>query len=126
MSLKFFKCSHCGNVVVKLLDKGVPVVCCGEPMAELEPNTVDAATEKHVPVATVNGSTVDVVVGDVEHPMTEEHLITMIVLETKKGFQVAPLTADDAPKASFVVAADDAPIAVYEYCNLHGLWKAEL
>ena len=126
MALKFFRCSHCGNVIVKVLDKGVPVVCCGEPMEELAPNTVDAATEKHVPVVTVDGSAIDVVVGEVEHPMGEDHYITMIVLETAKGFQVAQLAPTDAPKASFAVAAGDSPVAVYEYCNLHGLWKAEL
>ena len=124
--LKFFKCLHCGNVVVKVYDKGVPVMCCGEKMVELEANSEDAATEKHVPVVTIDGNAVNVVVGEVEHPMTEEHLITMIVLETKKGFQVAQLTAEDAPKASFAVADGDEAVAVYEYCNLHGLWVAKL
>lgn len=124
--LKFYKCEHCGNIVVKVYDKGVPVVCCGEKMVELTANTVDAAVEKHVPVVAVEGASVNVVVGEVEHPMTEEHLIAMIVLETKKGFQVAQLTAEDAPKASFAIAEGDEAVAVYEYCNLHGLWKAEL
>ena len=124
--LKFYKCEHCGNVAVKVYDKKVPLMCCGEKMVELTANTTDAATEKHVPVVAVDGAKVDVVVGEVEHPMTEEHLITMIVLETKKGFQVAELTAEDAPKASFAVAEGDEAVAVYEYCNLHGLWVATL
>ena len=124
--LKFFKCEHCGNVIVKVYDKGVPVMCCGEKMVELEANTTDAATEKHVPVVSVEGSAVNVVVGEVEHPLTEEHLITMIVLETKQGFQVAQLSATDAPKASFALAEGDEAVAVYEYCNLHGLWIAQL
>lgn len=124
--LKFYKCEHCGNVAVKVYDKKVPLMCCGEKMVELTANTTDAATEKHVPVVAVDGAKVSVVVGEVEHPMTEEHLITMIVLETKKGFQVAELTAEDAPKASFAVAEGDEPVAVYEYCNLHGLWVAAL
>ena len=124
--LKFFKCEHCGNVAVKVYDTKVPLMCCGEKMVELTANTTDAATEKHVPVVAVDGAKVDVVVGEVEHPMTEEHLITMIVLETKKGFQVAELTAEDAPKASFAVAEGDEAVAVYEYCNLHGLWVATL
>ena len=124
--LKFYKCEHCGNIVVKVYDKGVPVMCCGEKMVEMTANTVDAAVEKHVPVATVEGNAVNVVVGEVEHPMTEEHLIAFIVLETKKGYQVAELTAEDAPKASFSGAEGDEAVAVYEYCNLHGLWKAEL
>ena len=95
-------------------------------MVELTANTTDAATEKHVPVVSIDGAKLDVVVGEVEHPMTEEHLITMIVLETKKGFQVAELTAEDAPKASFAIAEGDEAVAVYEYCNLHGLWVAQL
>ena len=124
--LKFYKCEHCGNVAVKVYDKKVPLMCCGEKMVELTANTTDAATEKHVPVVAVDDAKVSVVVGEVEHPMTEEHLITMIVLETKKGFQVAELTAEDAPKASFAVAEGDEAVAVYEYCNLHGLWVANL
>ena len=124
--LKFYKCEHCGNVAVKVYDKKVPLMCCGEKMVELTANTTDAATEKHVPVVSLDGAKLDVVVGEVEHPMTEEHLITMIVLETKKGFQVAELTAEDAPKASFAIAEGDEAVAVYEYCNLHGLWVAQL
>lgn len=126
MALEFFKCEHCGNVAVKAYDKSVPLVCCGEKMSLLVPGTTDAALEKHVPVVEVEGSLVKVVVGSVEHPMTEEHLIAFIALETKKGYQIAELTAEDAPRATFAVAEGDEPVAVYEYCNLHGLWKAEL
>lgn len=126
MALKFYKCMHCGNVAIKTFDAGVPMVCCGDKMTLLEPNTTDAATEKHVPVATVEGNIVNVVVGSVEHPMAAEHYITFICLETKKGFQVAELTPEDQPKASFAVAPGDEAVAVYEHCNLHGLWKADL
>ena len=126
MDFKFFKCSRCGNVAIKPLDAGVPLVCCGEKMTELVANTTDAATEKHVPVVTVNGAAVHVQVGEVEHPMTEEHLISFIVLVTEKGYQVAELTAADKPVAEFAVAEGDKPVKVYEYCNLHGLWVKEL
>ncbi len=126
MALKFFKCMHCGNVAVKVLDSKVPLMCCGEKMVELTSNTEDAAQEKHVPVATVDGAAVSVVVGSVEHPMTADHYIAFICLETQKGYQIAPLTATDAPKAAFTVADGDKAVAVYEYCNKHGLWKAEL
>lgn len=126
MALQFYKCLHCGNIAIKPFDTGVPLVCCGEKMVLLEPNTVDAATEKHVPVVTVNGSQVEVAVGSVEHPMTEEHFITFIVLETKKGYQVAELSPDAKPHATFAVAEGDEAVAAYEYCNLHGLWKAEI
>lgn len=126
MDLKFFKCLHCGNVAIKPFDVGVPLVCCGEKMVELKANDTDAATEKHVPVVTVDGQNVHVQVGEVAHPMTAEHLITFIALVTEKGYQVAELTADGKPEADFAVAAGDAPVKVYEYCNLHGLWVAEL
>lgn len=126
MDVKFFKCLHCGNVAIKPWDAGVPLVCCGEKMHELIANSEDAATEKHVPVVTVNGSAVHVEVGEVAHPMTEEHLIAFVVLVTKKGYQVAQLTAADAPVADFAVAEGDEPVKVYEYCNLHGLWVKEL
>lgn len=126
MEAKFYKCEHCGNIALKVVDAGVPMVCCGEKMTELVAGSVDAAVEKHVPAVTVDGNKVSVVVGSVEHPMTEEHLIQFICLVTEKGYQVAPLTAADAPKAEFVVAEGDAPVAVYEHCNLHGLWVAKL
>ena len=122
--LQFFKCMHCGNVAVKVFDKGVPLVCCGEKMQLLEAGVTDAAQEKHVPVVT-QGDVIHVEVGSVAHPMEEEHFITMIVLETTHGFQVKQLNPGEAPAADFTVAPEEA-VAVYEYCNLHGLWKAEL
>ena len=85
--MKFYRCEHCGNVITHFVDSGVPVVCCGEPMKELTANTTDAAVEKHVPVVKVEDNKVTVSVGSVEHPMTEAHYITLIVLETKNGTQ---------------------------------------
>ena len=125
MKVKFFRCNHCGNIITKIVDKGVPVVCCGEQMEELKPNTTDAATEKHVPQVEVEDHKVKVDVGSVTHPMTEEHLIQWIYLETEKGGQLKVLTASDEPKAVFCLG-EDKPVAVYEYCNLHGLWMKEL
>lgn len=92
----------------------------------LKANSTDAAGEKHVPVVEVAGSTVTVKVGEVAHPMTEEHLINFIILHTEKGFQRVDLTATDAPEAVFELAAGDKAIAAYEYCNLHGLWVKEI
>ena len=126
MDVKFFKCMHCGNVVVKVFDQGVPVVCCGENMVELHANDTVGAREKHVPQVTVDGASVTVMVGEVAHPMTEPLFITMIVLVTEKGYQIAPLTPSDAPEATFAVAEGDKPVRAYEYCNLHGLWVAEI
>ena len=124
MATKFFKCKHCGNVIVKTVDSGVPVVCCGEKMEELVAKTVDASQEKHVPVVTkVDDCTIKVNVGSVEHPMTPAHQISFIYVETEKGGQLVELT--DKPEAVFCTCADK-PVAVYEYCNLHGLWKTEL
>ena len=124
MSTRFFKCNHCGNVIEKVVDKGVPVVCCGERMQELIPNTVDASGEKHVPVVTqLDENTIKVEVGSVAHPMLEEHHIAFIYVETERGGIRVNLT--DKPEA-VVYLGDERPIAVYEYCNLHGLWKTEL
>lgn len=124
MATKFFKCKHCGNVVVKTVDSGVPLVCCGEKMEELVANTVDASQEKHVPVVTrVDDNTIRVDVGSVEHPMAPEHHISFIYVETENGGILSYLK--DKPTATFSVSGDK-PVAVYEYCNLHGLWKTEL
>ncbi len=124
--IKIYRCAHCGNIITMLHDSNVPVFCCGQKMDLLVPGSVDAAQEKHVPVATVNGSTVDVKVGSVAHPMIAEHYIEWILLETDKGFAVKNLAPDAAPAASFQLAEGETPKAVYAYCNLHGLWKADL
>lgn len=123
MMAKFYKCMHCGNIVEMVENKGVPIICCGEPMQEVIANTVEAAVEKHIPVVEINKEVVEVTVGSVEHPMTKEHLIQWIVLETNKKTMRQHLTATDAPKATFILAPDEKVVAVYEYCNLHGLWK---
>jgi len=124
--MKFYKCETCGNIITKLNDSGVPVVCCGKPMTELVPGAVDASQEKHVPAVTVSGNKVTVQVGEVEHPMLDEHYIQFIVLETKTGFQKKTLKPGDKPVAEFVLADGDSAVAAYEYCNLHGLWVKEL
>ena len=92
---------------------------------ELHPNTVDAAQEKHLPVIEVHDKQVMVNVGSISHPMTEEHLITTVYLETKKGGQFKQLLSTDAPIATFELTNDDEAVAAYAYCNLHGLWKTE-
>ena len=120
MELKFYKCSHCGNVVVKLVDSNVPLVCCGEKMEELKANTVEASVEKHLPVVEFpEKCTVKVRVGSAHHPMLPEHHISFVCLETEDGvFTAEP---KDVPEVVFHTCAKVK--AAYEYCNLHGLWK---
>ena len=122
--MRFFRCEHCGNIIEMVNDTGVPVMCCGQKMTELIPGTVDAALEKHVPVYTVEGNKVMVTVGAVEHPMLPEHYIQWIAIETKQGSQRKPLSPGEKPAACFTLSEGDELVAVYEYCNLHGLWKA--
>ena len=124
MTTKFYKCETCGNVVVKLVDSKVPLVCCGSKMQELVPNTVDASNEKHVPQVTMlENNMIKVEVGSVAHPMSGEHHIAFLYVETDKG----GIKVDLKDKPEAVVALGDAkPLVVYEYCNLHGLWKTEL
>ena len=123
---KFFVCKHCGNMIGLLHDAGVPMMCCGEKMVELVPNTTDAAQEKHVPVATVEGNKVVVNVGSVDHPMLDEHWIQWVYLETDKGGHRKVLNPGEKPHVVFALTEDEKPVAVYEYCNLHGLWVAKL
>ncbi len=121
--MKFYVCEHCGNIIEFVKESGVPVVCCGEKMKEIVPGSVDAAVEKHVPVVTVEGNTVKVFIGDVEHPMVEEHYIGWIAIETEQGTQRKYLKPGEKPEAVFALAEGDKLVAAYEWCNLHGLWK---
>ena len=122
--MKFYICEHCKNIITKVEDKGVPVMCCGQKMTELIPGTTDAATEKHVPVWEQEGSVIHVKVGDVAHPMLPAHYISWIALETKKGCQIQYLQPETPPAADFVLSEGDEVVNVYAYCNLHSLWKA--
>jgi len=124
MEQKFYRCEMCGNIITHLHDSGVRVVCCGQEMGEIIAGTTDASTEKHVPVVTQDGCNVKVVVGSVEHPMTEDHWIQWICIVTKQGCEVKYLDPGDAPEAEFEMQECDELVAVYEYCNLHSLWKA--
>ena len=122
---KFYICEHCGNIVGMINDSGVPLVCCGQKMKKLEAGVVEASHEKHIPVVTVNGDTVTVTVGSVEHPMVAEHSILWVYLETERGGQRKCLEVGKAPTVTFALAGEK-PVAVYAYCNLHGLWKADV
>lgn len=125
-TIKFYKCVNCDCIMGMIQSDGRVPACCGEELKELVPNTVDAAQEKHVPVITVNGNTVHVAVGSVVHPMEDDHYIQWIYLQTQKGGQRKILSPNEKPEADFVLTPDDKPIAAYEYCNKHGLWKADV
>ena len=124
MATRFFRCRHCGNVIQKLVDSKVPVVCCGEQMQELIPGTIDASKEKHVPVVTrLDGCKIKIEIGSEPHPMLPEHHIAFIYVETENGG--IRIDLKDKPEA-LTCTCNGKPLAVYEYCNLHGLWKTEL
>ena len=115
--LKVYQCEKCGKTIVSNKELNEIVG-----WKELIAGSTDAAQEKHVPVVTKKCKTVKVDVGSVMHPMTAEHLIEWVALETEKGYQVQYLNAGDAPVCSFKIADGDKAVAVYAYCNLHGLW----
>lgn len=121
--LKFWKCNKCGNFFFAIVDSGVVPVCCGEEMQEMKANTTDAAQEKHVPEIKRNGNKIEVQVGSTLHPMEEKHYIVMIAAQQGENVQIHRLNPGEEPKACFDIA--DGPVTVYEYCNVHGVWKAE-
>ena len=122
---RFYICEHCGNIVGMIHSSGVPLVCCGEKMKKIEAGVVEASREKHIPEVLIEGNIVKVAVGSVAHPMTEEHSILWVYLQTDKGGQRKCLEVGSEPAVSFAIE-NEKPIAVYAYCNLHGLWKKEI
>ena len=122
---KFYICAHCGNIIEKIHDAGVPVICCGQKMDELIPNTVEASGEKHIPAVSVKDGIVEVNVGTVDHPLVDVHGSEWVQLQTDKGSRRHYLNPGEAPNVKFLLG-DEKPVAVYAYCNLHGLWKTEL
>jgi len=119
----FYRCEVCGNMVALLKSGGGTLSCCGQPMTKLVANTSDGAKEKHVPDITKENGKVKVQIGSTIHPMTEEHHIEWIGLYTGDKFEVVYLKPGMEPKAEFQEVSSG---TVYEYCNLHGLWKAEV
>ncbi len=116
---KVYQCEKCGKTIVSSHELKELVG-----WKELIAGSTDAAQEKHVPVVTKKCKTVSVNVGSVSHPMTEAHLIEWVAVETEQGYQIKYLSADSAPTCTFTLADGDKAVAVYAYCNLHGLWKA--
>ena len=124
MEQKFYICSPCGNIIAMVKNAGVPIMCCGQKMQEIIPNTQDAAQEKHVPVYKIEGNKVIVDVGAVAHPMIDAHFIEWVSIQTNYGNQRKALKPNDAPHVEFALLDGEKIEAVYAYCNLHGLWKA--
>jgi len=122
---KFFICKKCGNLIGFIKDVNVPLMCCGEEMTELVPNTVEASVEKHLPDLTVSGDSIKVQVGGTPHPMEKEHHISFVYIETERGGQRKCLNIGEPPSVTFSFS-NDKPVAVYAYCNLHGMWKTEI
>ena len=125
LNTKFYICPHCGNIVELVHHAGVKPLCCGQKMNELIPNTVDASGEKHIPAVKVGEGVVEVNVGSVDHPMVDVHWIEWVQLGTDKGSYRKWLNPGEAPNVRFLLQ-EEKPLAVYAYCNLHGLWKKEL
>lgn len=127
MKVKFLRCKHCGNFTMVLHDSGIPMVCCGEQMQEVFANVEEnVALEKHIPVVEVGMNLVKVMIGGVEHPMLEAHHIEWIYVLTSHGGKVKHLKVGEKPVAEFALLKDEKVLEVYEYCNLHGLWKTVL
>lgn len=124
--MKYYECKTCGNVMVLFEDSGVIPVCCGSTMIEITPQSLDGAKEKHVPVVEVNANEVTVRVGEILHPMTDEHYIKWIVLETDKGKYIRSLKPGQDPVAKFWLVNNEVPLIAYEYCNIHSLWTKQI
>lgn len=124
--MKILKCPVCGNIVEMVEDHGIPLMCCGQKMVELNANTTDAATEKHVPLLSYDNGILTAIVGAVEHPSLQEHYINFIMVEAGERIMRVNLKAGDKPAAKFHLGDYKGMVSVYEYCNLHGLWKAEM
>jgi superoxide reductase len=118
---QIYKCQHCGNIVQVVIGGGPKVRCCGETMGLLTENTEDAAVEKHIPVVTESPEGIFVKVGEVEHPMAEEHYIEWIEVITDEVTLRKFLKPGEAPEAFFPGVSGN--VTAKAYCNLHGNWK---
>lgn len=125
MEERFYFCDTCGNLMIAAIASGVAPYCCGKEMTLLKPNTTDGNTEKHVPVVTFTSKdTIKVEIGSLPHPMTEQHNIRFVCLHTSVGIVLRYLNENDPPEAC--IRFTGKPIAVYAYCNIHGLWRTDI
>ena len=122
----FYACDNCHIIIEEINGTKEGFSCCGIQMEKLTPNTSEGAHEKHMPVVEQNGNTITVKVGSIFHPMSEEHSIEWIYLQTEKGGQRIHLDPDEEPVAPIVVCDGDRALAAYAYGNLHGFWKVDI
>jgi len=127
MELNFYKCAHCANLLVPAVDAGVTPTCCGEAMELLKAGATDAAVEKHVPVIEKDedGHHLVLKVGEVAHPMADDHYIQVIVLRYAARTYMFKLEPGDEPSVKCAIRDNSVPMTVFAYCNLHGLWKVD-
>ncbi len=126
MEDKFYKCSVCGNTFGVIFDSGITPTCCNKPMEVIKPNVVDASVEKHIPVITISDNVCNVKVGEIIHPMLNEHYIDWILIKTNKGRHRFVLKPNDIPEVNLTLGKGERVIKVYADCNLHGLWQKEI
>ena len=94
---KFYLCKKCGNVVSLLVEGGGKLICCGDEMEELTPNTVDAVLEKHVPYSEVRDGKIVVKVGEEMHPMDEDHYINFVALQHDNTVEIHNFKPGEEP-----------------------------
>ena len=124
--LTIYRCETCGNIIYMIEDSGVVPECCKTEMTRIEANTEDADNEKHIPVIHRYNTNVHILIGEKPHPMTEQHYISHIFLQTDKGLYMHNLGSDEATEAVFKINPDENIAAAYAWCNLHGLWKNDV
>ena len=118
--IKYYKCPVCGNVIEVVSGDISHIKCCNQEMELLVANTIDASLEKHVPIYEKDGDDILVKVGDIIHPMEDKHYIMWISLVTDDKVIRVDLNPGDDPVVRFPYIGG---AIIYEYCNLHGLWK---
>lgn len=121
--MKFYKCPICGNIITVIEGDEKKVSCCGKVLEELKAGTTTASVEKHVPVYKREDDKIIVTVGEVEHPMTEDHYIMFVALINNQNINIVKLSPSDKPEVTFPYLKGS---QIYAYCNLHGLWMDEV
>ena len=121
----FYVCARCRNLIGMINSSGAVIYCCGAPMDNMQPEYTDTGAEKHQPVVNREGNKITVNVGSKSHPMSEDHAISWVTLITNRSNHRKLLLPGEEPVVQFTLT-DETPIAVYSYCNLHGLWKTQI